>query len=119
MSTTVTDNPFLFLLMVNAILLVVGMLIDGIAAIILITPILLPIAMESYGIGPYQFGIIICLNLALGLLTPPIGVGLYIASSMSGATTGSILRSLWPFLLAVVAILVLLSYFPALSTGLL
>ena len=114
--TLVTSDPFVFLLIVNAALLLVGMVIDGIAAIVLITPILLPIATGSYDISPYQFGIVACLNLVLGLLTPPVGVGLYIASSMSGATPGSILKSLWPFLIAVLAVLVLLSYAPRLST---
>lgn len=114
--TSVTSNPFMFLLIVNLALLVVGMVIDGIAAIILITPILLPIAVGSYDISPFQFGVVACLNLVLGLLTPPVGIGLYIASSMSGASPGSILKSLWPFLLAVASILVLLSYFPSLST---
>lgn len=113
--TSVTSNPFLFLLIVNAALLLVGMVIDGIAAIILVTPILLPIAMGSYDISPYQFGVVVCLNLVLGLLTPPVGIGLYIASAMSGASPGAILKALWPFLLAVGVILVLLSYFPMLS----
>ncbi len=114
--TEITKDPFIFLLIVNAILLIVGMIIDGIAAVILITPILLPIAMGDFGISAYQFGVVICLNLALGLLTPPVGVGLYIASSMSGATPGQILKSLWPFLLAVALVLVLLSRFPSIST---
>ena len=116
--TAITDNPFLFLLIVNLALLVVGMVIDGIAAIILITPILLPIATGSYDISPYQFGVVVCLNLVLGLLTPPVGIGLYIASSMSDTTPGAILKSLWPFLIAVAAVLVLLSYFEGLSTAL-
>ena len=114
--TSITSNPFVFLLIVNAALLLVGMVIDGIAAIILITPILLPIATGSYDISPYQFGIVICLNLVLGLLTPPVGVGLYIASSMSGTPAGAILKSLWPFLVAVALVLVMLSYFEGLST---
>jgi tripartite ATP-independent transporter DctM subunit len=113
---TVTQDPFVFLLIVNLVLLVVGMLIDGIAAIILVTPILLPIAIDSYGISPYQFGVVISLNLVLGLLTPPVGVGLYIASAMSETPTGRILRALWPFLIAVSAVLILLSYVPSLST---
>lgn len=117
--TSVTSDPFLFLLIVNLALLVVGMVIDGIAAIILITPILLPIATGSYDISPYQFGVVMCLNLALGLLTPPVGIGLYIASSMSNTSPGAILKSLWPFLIAVALVLVLLSYLPALSTALL
>ena len=116
--TTITENPFLFLLIVNLVLLFVGMVIDGIAAIILVTPILLPIAIESYGISPYQFGVVISLNLVLGLLTPPVGVGLYIASAMGETPTGRILRQLWPFLIAVAVVLVLLSYLPWLSTAL-
>ncbi|WP_170412320.1 TRAP transporter large permease [Ruegeria atlantica] len=114
--TSITSDPFIFLLIVNAALLLVGMVIDGIAAIILITPILLPIAIGSYDISPYQFGVVACLNLVLGLLTPPVGIGLYIASSMSGTTPGAILKSLWPFLIAVAAVLILLSYAPILST---
>ncbi len=116
--TTITENPFLFLLIVNVVLLFVGMVIDGIAAIILVTPILLPIAIESYGISPYQFGVVISLNLVLGLLTPPVGVGLYIASAMGETPTGRILRQLWPFLIAVALVLILLSYAPWLSTAL-
>lgn len=116
---SVTQDPFAFLLIVNLILLFVGMLVDGIAAVILITPILLPIAMNNYDISPYQFGVVICLNLVLGLLTPPVGVGLYIAASMSGTAPGRILVSLWPFLVAVAIVLILLSKFPFLSTGLL
>lgn len=117
--TSVTSDPFLFLLIVNLILLVVGMLLDGIAAVILITPILLPIALSDYDITAYQFGVVMCLNLALGLLTPPVGVGLYIASTMSGVSPGQILKSLWPFLLAVTIVLILLSRFPAISVALL
>lgn len=116
--TTITQDPFLFLLIVNLLLLIVGMLIDGIAAMILVAPILLPIAMTDYGIDPFQFGVVMSLNLVLGLLTPPVGVGLYVASSMSGAPTGEILKALWPFLLAVTAVLILLSYFPILTTAL-
>ena len=113
--TSITSDPFVFLLIVNAALLLVGMVIDGIAAIILVTPILLPIATGSYDISPYHFGVVICLNLVLGLLTPPVGIGLYIASAMGNTPSGAILKALWPFLLAVSAILVLLSYFPSLS----
>lgn len=117
--TTITSDAFLFLLIVNACLLVVGMLIDGIAALILVTPILLPIATGSYDIDPVQFGVVISLNLVLGLLTPPVGVGLYIASAMSGVRPVTIFVALWPFLLAVALVLVALSYWPALTTALL
>lgn len=114
--TSVTSDPFVFFLIVNLALLLVGMVIDGIAAIILITPILLPIATGNYDISPHQFGVVVCLNLVLGLLTPPVGIGLYIASAMSDTSPGVILKALWPFLLAVALVLVLLSYFASLST---
>ncbi|AXI44782.1 C4-dicarboxylate ABC transporter permease [Sulfitobacter sp. SK012] len=114
--TSITSDPFVFFLIVNLALLLVGMVIDGIAAIILITPILLPIAVGNYDISPYQFGVVVCLNLVLGLLTPPVGIGLYIASSMSDTPPGVILKALWPFLLAVALVLILLSYFASLST---
>lgn len=116
--TGITSDPFMFFLIVNITLLLVGMVIDGIAAIILITPILLPIATGHYDISPHQFGVVVCLNLVLGLLTPPVGIGLYIASAMSNTSPGAILKALWPFLLAVGLILILLSYFPSLSTQL-
>lgn len=116
--TAITADPFVFLLIVNGVLLFVGMLIDGIAAIILVTPILLPIAMGSYGISPFQFGVVISINLILGLLTPPVGVGLYIASAMSDVKPVQIFKALWPFLLASLVVLLVLSRFPFLSTAL-
>lgn len=116
--TAVTSDPFFFLLIVTGVLLLVGMLIDGIAALILVTPILLPIAMETYGISPYQFGVVISINLVLGLLTPPVGVGLYIVSSMAEVKPTEVFGALWPFLLAVLAVLLALCYWPWLSLAL-
>ncbi|MBG6203426.1 tripartite ATP-independent transporter DctM subunit [Labrenzia sp. EL_13] len=117
--TTITSDPFVFLLIVNCALFFIGMVLDGIAALILIAPILLPIAQNNYDIDPFQFGVIICLNLVLGLLTPPVGAGLYITSAMTGSKPMSIFRQLYPFLAAVALILVLLSWFPSLTTALL
>ncbi|MBB3331541.1 tripartite ATP-independent transporter DctM subunit [Halomonas campaniensis] len=113
-----TTDPFLFLLLLIGVLLLVGMIIDGIAALILVVPILLPIATQQFGISPYQFGVVVCLTLVLGLLTPPVGAGLYIASSMTGAPPLRIFRSLLPFLLASLATLVLLAWQPWLTTAL-
>ncbi len=114
--TTLTSDPFVFLLIVNLALFLIGMVIDGIAAVILVVPILLPIAQTHYAIDPFQFGVIVCLNLVLGLLTPPVGAGLYIASAMSGAKPMAIFRALYPFLAAVAAVLLLLSWAPSIST---
>ncbi|MBD3896419.1 TRAP transporter large permease [Halomonas sp. ML-15] len=116
--SALTTDPFLFLLLVIGSLLLVGMVIDGIAALILVVPILLPIATQQFDISPYQFGVVVCLTLVLGLLTPPVGAGLFIASSMTGASTLHIFRALIPFLLATLATLVLLAWQPWLTTGL-
>lgn len=116
--TALTSDPFVFLLIVNLALFVIGMVIDGIAALILVAPILLPIAQTNYGIDPYQFGVVICLNLVLGLLTPPVGAGLYITSAMTGAQPLAIFRALYPFLLAVALVLVMLSYWPEITGAL-
>ncbi len=105
-----TTDPFMFLMLVVGILLLVGMVIDGIAALILVVPILMPIAEAQFGISAYQFGVVVCLTLVLGLLTPPVGAGLYICSAMTGASPMAIFRALLPFLLATILTLVLISW---------
>ncbi|MEP3246334.1 MAG: TRAP transporter large permease [Sneathiella sp.] len=111
-----TRNPLVFLLVVNVALLFVGMILDGIAALILVVPILLPIAQEQYGIDPYHFGVVICLNLVLGLLTPPVGAGLFVTTAMTGVKPGKLFRALVPFLLTTVVALLLISWQPDLVT---
>lgn len=113
-----TDSPFFFLLLVMGMLMVVGMLIDGIAALILVVPILLPIATQQFGISPFHFGVVICINLVLGLLTPPVGTGLFVASAMTQVPPMRLFRSLLPFLLAVALLLVLFCYEGRLITAL-
>ena len=114
-----TTDPFVFTLMVVGVLILVGMVIDGIAALILVVPILLPIAQQQFDISAYQFGVVVCLTLVMGLLTPPVGAGLFIGSSMTGIPPMKIFRSLLPFLLATLVTLILLSAFPQLSLMLL
>jgi len=109
-----TSDPFVFMLMVVGVLILVGMVIDGIAALILVVPILLPIAQQQFDISAYQFGVVVCLTLVTGLLTPPVGAGLFIGASMTGIPPMQIFRSLLPFLLATLVTLVLLSAFPQL-----
>ena len=113
-----TDDPFVFMLLVNLLLLFVGMVIDGIAALIIVVPILMPIAVSVFGINPFHFGVVVCINLILGLLTPPVGAGLYVAASMADAQPSAIFRALLPFLLSTIAVLVLLSWQPVLVTAL-
>ncbi|OWU67960.1 C4-dicarboxylate ABC transporter permease [Roseovarius sp. 22II1-1F6A] len=113
----ITQNPFMFMLLLNILLLAMGMVIDAIAALILIVPILLPIAMTSYGIDPFHFGVVVCLNLVIGLLTPPVGTALFVAANVSGCAPGKIMKPLAPFLLAAVVVLILISWQPGLVTG--
>jgi len=113
----ITTDPFTFMLLVTALLLAVGAVIDGIAALILLVPILLPVATQVYGINPYHFGVVICINLTLGLLTPPVGTALYVAARVTGASPAEILRPLMPFLVATLLILILLCWQPYLVTA--
>ncbi|WP_420416557.1 TRAP transporter large permease [Pacificispira sp.] len=111
-----TDDPFVFLLLVNLGLLFVGMILDGIAALILIVPILLPIAQSNYGIDPFHFGVVVCINLVLGLLTPPVGAGLFVTTAMTGVRPGALFKALMPFLFTTLVVLVILSWQPWLVT---
>lgn len=113
-----TRDPFLFLPIVNLALFVVGMVIDGIAALIPVVPLLLPVAVEVHGIHPMQVGLVVCPNLVPGLLTSPVGAGLHIAAAMSGAKPFGIFLSLAPFLAAAVLLLLPLGWFPALTLAL-
>ena len=109
-----SDSPIVFLLLVNIFLLLIGMFMDGIAALIILVPIFMPL-LPTYSVDPIHFGIIICINLTIGILTPPVGSGLFIASSITGVSIGSLVKSLWPFLIVSLIVLMLLTYIPALS----
>lgn len=108
---SLTDNPLIFLLIVNVFLLLVGMFMDGIAALIILVPIFAPLIL-NYGIDPVHFGVIICINLTIGLLTPPVGAGLYIASALGEVKLESLVKSIWPFLIASFVALLLITYWP-------
>ncbi|MBB4301882.1 tripartite ATP-independent transporter DctM subunit [Rhodobium orientis] len=111
-----TTSPIVFLLVLNLLLLLVGMIIDPIPALILIVPVLLPVATDVYQINATHFGVIICLNLAAGLLTPPVGTGLFTAALMSGIKAERIALLVAPFLAAAAAVIVLLVLFPGLMS---
>ena len=112
----ITTDPLVFLLIVNVVLLFVGMVLDGIAALILVVPILLPIAQAHYGINPYHFGVVVCINLVLGLLTPPVGAGLFVTTVMTNVKPGALFKALLPFLFTTLMVLLLISSFPILVT---
>lgn len=112
--TGYTDNPFVILLLMTLIMLVVGCFMETIAAITILVPVLLPVAMEI-GVDPVHFGIIMVLNLMIGLLTPPVGMVLYVLSRVSGESFERCLRGTVPFLVPLVISLLLVTFVPALS----
>ena len=110
----VFDSRILFLLAVNILLLVVGMFIETSAAILVLAPILAPIAV-SYGIDPVHFGLIVVVNLALGMITPPLGVNLFAACSVAGIRMEQIIPQLVWFVVTVFAALMVITYVPAIT----
>ncbi|MDO5370276.1 TRAP transporter large permease [Paracoccus sp. (in: a-proteobacteria)] len=112
---TVAHDPITFMLLVNVILLVIGTVIDGIPGLIMTVPILLPIATEVYGIDPYHFGVVVVINLVLGLLSPPVGLCFFVAAAATGANPMRMFVVTMPFFLITCVLLVILSIFPALS----
>jgi C4-dicarboxylate transporter, DctM subunit len=113
----VLQSPSYFLLGVNVALFVIGMFIETSAAIIVLAPILVPVAMH-FGIDPIHFGLVMVVNLALGMITPPFGVNLFAASTVARISVDRIVRDLIPFVLVVLGCLVVISYVPVLSLGL-
>ena len=109
-----TDNPLVFLLLVNIALLLIDVLLEPVAALLITIPVLLPAAVE-FGIDPLHFGIVMILNLVLGLLTPPVGLVLYVLSSVTGNSVQSVTRGTVPFLIPLIITLLLITFIPALS----
>lgn len=115
--TTIFDSPVAFLLAVNLMLLIVGMFIETSAAILVLAPIFTPIAMQ-YGIDPVHFGLIVVVNLALGMFTPPLGVNLFAACAVAKLSIDQLLPWLMRFVLVVLACLLAITYMPWISMGL-
>jgi C4-dicarboxylate transporter DctM subunit len=109
------SNPIVFLLLINVLLLVIGMFFDAGAAILIMVPILLPIAI-SLGIDPIHFGIIMIVNLAMGMITPPIGVNLFVVCEIANIKIEKVSRALVPYFLIMIVDLLLISYIPQIST---
>lgn len=112
---TVAKTPTAFLLLVLVILLLVGTVIDGIAGLIMVVPILLPIATEVYGINPIHFGVVVSINLILGLLSPPVGIGLYIAANVAKVSPIKVFIVALPFFGVTLLALVLFALVPQIS----
>jgi C4-dicarboxylate transporter DctM subunit len=109
-------TPVEFLLIINVFLLIVGALMDSISAIMVIAPLLAPIAMKL-GIDPIHLGIIFIVNLEIGYLTPPIGINLFVASAAFGKPMGEVMKSVVPFILLMFVGLGLVTYVPTIAMG--
>ncbi|PSL15383.1 TRAP transporter large permease [Shimia abyssi] len=112
--TNLSDNPIIILLLINLLLLVIGMFMETISSIIIMTPILLPVA-TAVGVDPIAFGVIITVNLAIGFCTPPLGVNLFVASGISGVSIEKLSKSILPFFFGMLILLFLITYVPAIS----
>jgi tripartite ATP-independent transporter DctM subunit len=113
MSTT----PWVVFLLINVILFVLGTFMDMAATILIATPIFLPIAMK-YGMDPVQFGMVMLINCALGLNTPPVGTTQFVGCAIGGISVGAVMKTIWPFYGALVAALMLVTYVPSFSLAL-
>jgi tripartite ATP-independent transporter DctM subunit len=114
MITSATSNPILVLLIVNVILLVLGTFMDMSPLIIITTPILLPVVMEV-GVDPVHFGIVMMLNLGIGLVTPPVGSVLFVGSAVGKVPVEQAVKTIWPFYGALLLALMIITFVPALS----
>ena len=113
--TSLTTNPIVYLLIVNALLLAVGCFMEALAAMLVLIPILVPVAVKL-GIDPVQFGLVFVLNLMIGTVTPPVGVVLYVTAKVAQVPFDRMVRAILPYLLPLFAVLSLVTFWPALST---
>lgn len=117
MLMTLSDNPLVIFLVVNIFLLIIGCFLDPTVAILILTPIFMPV-IERVGIDPLHFGIVMVLNLMIGLLTPPFGIVLFVMQQVSGLPFARVVRATAPFLLPLLAVLVLIVLVPEVVTAL-
>lgn len=113
--TGLTSNKFLILLIINLLLLVIGMFVDNIPATIILTPILLPIC-TSFGMSPVTFGIMLTMNLAIGFCSPPYGINLFVASSISKVSIEDLTKNIIKPLIGLLIVLLLITYIPYFTT---
>jgi len=110
----VSSSPWVIFLLVNVILFVLGTFLDMAATILVCTPIFLPIC-QHYGMSEIQFGMVMLINCALGLNTPPVGTTQFVGCAIGGVSVGTVMRTIWPFYGALIAALMLVTYVPAFS----
>ncbi len=114
MMSMVSQTPWVIFLMVNALLFILGTFLDMAPTLLICTPVFLPIC-QKYGMDPTQFGVMMLINCALGLNTPPVGTTQFVGCAIGGISVGEVMRSIWPFYGALIGALMLVTYVPAFS----
>jgi C4-dicarboxylate transporter DctM subunit len=102
------------LMIINVLLLVLGILIEPLPLLVILGPMLVPV-IENYGIDPVHFGVVFVLNVLIGVITPPIGTNMFITCAIARASVGEFTRESWPFILALVILLMVITYVPELT----
>lgn len=110
-------NWIVFLLIINVVLLVAGMFIDPNSIMVILLPAIFPVA-TALGIDPIHFGLVVCLNICIGMITPPFGLDLFVTSSALRKPVETVIAGIWPFVLTNIAVLLVISYVPSISTAL-
>ncbi len=111
----ITENPILLLLLISLLLIILGTFIEALALLVLVVPVLIPVV-TSVGIDPIFFGAFVILNLMIGILTPPMGMALFVVSRVGNIPVGTMYRGILPFLIPIVIVMLLLIFVPELST---
>jgi len=108
---TIAPNEYIFLIYINIILLVIGTMVNPSAAVVILTPILLPVALQ-FGINPVFFGVLMIVNLAIGNVTPPVGLDLFVVSAVTKISIDKIARAMFPYLIVLIIDLIIVTYIP-------
>jgi len=111
----ISSSPIVILLLINVLLIIIGIPMETAPAIAIVTPVLAPIAIQL-GIDPVHMGVIVCFNLVLGLITPPVGAVLFVTCGMTGMSLEKLSKGVWPPFFIALAVLLLVTYIPALTT---
>lgn len=113
-----STSPFMFLLLINIMLLIIGMLMESNSAILILIPVLMPVAVNHFGIDPVHLGVVIVANLCVGMLTPPYGICLFVAANVSGRTISQLIGKVWWPCAILIGVVLLITYVPPLVTWL-
>ena len=111
---SLTNNPIILLLLINLLLLILGAVMDTVSAMVILSSVLMSVG-QQIGIDPIQLGAMVVINFAVGMVTPPLGYSLFVASSISGLKVETVAKHLWPFLLVLITVVLMVAYIPAIS----